>query len=87
MADIPTHSDILAYGNLIQERSETSMNSSDVAQEISSKIILIYRKVGTNLPIADEDSVRIRVSRYLKSYNELKRNHLKKKLSKCLWKN
>ena len=65
LADLPTYSDIVAYGNFLKEQSDVTLNLNDICKQITSKTILMYQKVGTDIPLIKEDSVLKNVKRYL----------------------
>ena len=81
-ADLPTYSDAVAYYNLIKERSNETLEQHIVVDEVVSQIILLFKKIGSNLPLIDEKSVKTKLIRYLSNYQALKKNKLSKKATK-----
>ena len=57
LADLPTYSDVVAYSNLIQERSDTPISLAELVKTITKEIVVSFGKVGTDIPLIDKSSV------------------------------
>ena len=75
--------EILAYGNLLEERNDGNLSLTDKVKVISEKVKSIFTKVGTNLPLMSDKSIFNKVKKAFDTYRELKRKQLKDRAKQC----
>ena len=69
LTELPTNKDVLAYRNLLQERGVTNVQ---LVHDVATRVIQIYRRVGTDVPLIHCKSIENKVRRLFQTYKDAK---------------
>lgn len=79
MTELPTNKDVLAYRNLLQERGVTDVQ---LVHDVATRVIQVYRRVGTDVPLIHCKSIENKVRRLFQTYKDAKNKSNRKKGAK-----
>ena len=79
LTELPTNKDLLAYRNLLQERGVTDVQ---LVHDVATRVIQVYRRVGTDVPLIHCKSIESKVRQLFRTYEDANNKSNRKKCAK-----